>query len=854
MSTITKMVFLDPLGVRSRKWLLSRSYISQKRYWRMWSLRECLHLVANGTANPSRNSSHSQHPTYLLLRVEAIPLSLILSFIINRISHSILTIWSTLLACSTLFLAIYPSVHQITFENVVLGSFLSVLTALFPILLLKTSHTFYNTCRLKPHPADELDTEPGKKTPSISNQEGLRAFWSILRLVALISLLVIVPVLLLSGELQDIHSNSYVLDLKLFWLLVAASGTTAGLLLILTLWLVRATSPVTTIFMLVPSSGLQVAILNHFSLPLYNWVDIVMCWGSSLYFFVNKRKESVGKAMSSNQKISCVLYNVILPVILYMGVLYATHLSQAGTGIMAAGNEDASHRSQFLALINRTDNAYGGQDDYLGPRPHVDTVADLNMMVEQCKEVDGGKGVDDVVNCLSYLTNSEQEYLSLPGSDKNLRASEQDPREAHFLNADRHGNTRSRYIPPSRAQAASISSIGTCAGPIVPFHVYWTGPASWRVELFIKAYLYTQNLPCSRLWLWLDADIDPDAVERMHFKDAIFDRFRPLVDRGDIVLKVWKFPSRVPIPADHTVENEDTNPSGSEKVLSKGIVQDANGQKWLVFDPSRIALSPVVVSDAVRFILLHLYGGLYCDMDVLLLRDMRPMILPDPASGQRAFAEQWVERCYPGDYNTAVISLPANSSLSTYLLSGGLRMGLNFHPRMIGRMLWRDGRSGELAQLHNAVFDPLVTNLRRKGTNTCTVPCHKNFQSAFMRQVEEAPNEWSNYRGEHVGPASDGDVREEWSYPTNRSLENFFRGSWAYHIHNQVSLVHKNFFPLAKIHPIPFTSHIKRNISNHLTLFSSSTVVEIPRTPIMDGRHHACPRQIFHRPAHKCLW
>ena len=733
--------------------------------------------------------SHTQHPTYLLLRVEAIPLTLVLSVFINRVSHSVLTIWSTFLACSTLLLAIYPSVHQITFENVVYGAFSSVFTALFPILLLRTSHALHNTYKLQHRPSDEFGTDAGKKTPSIFNQEGLHTFWFILRLVAIISTLMVIPVLILSGEIQDIHSNSYVLDIKYFWMLVAASGTAAGILLILTLWTVMVTSPAVTVFLLVPSSVLQVAILNKFSLPLHNWADIITCCGSSIYFFVIKRKEHVGKALSSKQKFSGVLYHMIFPVILYMGVLYASRLSQARTAIMgiSAKNGNATNSSQAIGWHDRTETAFQGKDDYLGLRPHVDMVANLTMMVEQCKRVDGGKGVDDVVNCLSYLTNSEQEYLSLPGSNKNLRASEQDPRKAQFLDADRHGNTRLRYMPTSRAQPASKESIGTCAGPVIPFHVYWTGSASWRVELFIKAYLYTQNLPCSRLWLWLDSDIDPDSVEKMLHGDPIFERFRPLVERGDVVLKAWKFPNRVPIPAENAAENRNTDPSGSEKSISKGIVQDASGQKWLVFDASSPALSPVVVSDAVRFIVLHLYGGLYCDMDVLLLRDMRPMILPDPASGQRAFAEQWVERCHPGDYNTAVISLPANSSLSTYLLSGGLRMGLNFHPRMIGRMLWRDDRNGELAQLHNAVFDPLVTNLRRKGTSTCTVPCHKNFKSAFMRQVEEAPNEWSNFHGKHIGPASSGNVREEWANPTNRTLENFFRGSWAYHIHNQVS-------------------------------------------------------------------
>ena len=81
---------------------------------------------------------------------------------------------------------------------------------------------------------------------------------------------------------------------------------------------------------------------------------------------------------------------------------------------------------------------------------------------------------------------------------------------------------------------------------------------------------------------------------------------------------------------------------------------------------------------------------------------------------------------------------------------------------------------------HNAVFDPLVTNLRRRGTGKCTVPCHKNFESAFMGRVDEAEFEWRNYEGPPVEHAA-----EEMA-TTNRTMGNFFRGAFAYHIHNQV--------------------------------------------------------------------
>lgn len=800
-----------------------------------------------------RKFRRTQLPTYILLRIGIIPLSLLLTPIVDRTPHSVLSIWSAFLAGFSLLLAILPSQRQITLGDTLLGVLSSIFAASFPVLLLKTYDTFRNSLTFYRQIASGVDTESGNSADSARNQIELHVFWLILRLVAIVSTALLAVVLLFSGELQDILSNCYVLGMKTLWCSIWGSGMLTGTVLILTLPLARRTSAAVATLLFVPESGFEIAILNHFSLTLSNWTDVIMCWLSSLYFMLEKGKESTAKATGSAQKVYCALRSIILPLVVYACVHYIAHLSQPVILSSHGGRQHAPHTDTDLTWFNRTENMDIAKDDYLGPRPHVDTVANLALLVDRCNEVDGGKGVDDVVNCLSYLSNND--YLSLPAAGNGMRASEQDPRKADFANADGHGNTLARYVPPSEARAPTDAFIGTCAGPVIPFHVYWTGPASWRVELFIKAYLYTQNLPCSRLWLWLDCDTDSDSVDKMLYHDPIFQRFRPLVDRGDLVVKAWKFPLRVPLPsesnhtdADNYFDTSDPE-EGGERIIGKGIVQDANGQQWLMLNPTHLAFSPVVVSDAVRFIVLHQHGGLYCDMDVLLMRDMRPMLLPDPVTGPRPFAEQWVERCHPGDYNTAVISLPANSSLSSYLLRGGLRMGLNFHPNVIGRMMWRDGRNGELKMLHNAVFDPLVTNLRRKGTSMCTVPCHKKFGGAFMSRVEEASKEWSNYRGERLPTANATIIVGEygshqgWDLPsTNRTMENFFHGAWAYHIHNQVCA------SISSISTALSGTRVKWLFTDRF-----SAVVEISRATVMDGRHHASSRWLFRPPANELV-
>ena len=409
-------------------------------------------------------------------------------------------------------------------------------------------------------------------------------------------------------------------------------------------------------------------------------------------------------------------------------------------------------------VFNRPQSTVNPKDDYLGPRPHIDTEADLNLLVEECRGTyEGIEKMRNVFDCLQFFANDEKRYYSLP--EKGQRASQQDPRQAEYNNADGNGNTEHSYVALDSAEPPSQSTLGTCPGPIIPYHVYWTGPATWRVEVFVKSYLYTQNLACSRLWIWLDADRNPNAVDDMLNHDPLFKRFLPLVERGDITLKAWNFPSRIPLPKQE--DNTDgigyyrtpgkPNTQG-EFAVAENIVEDRTGQQWLVLTPKQMTFLPVAVSDAVRFVVLHIHGGCYFDMDVLMLRDMRPLLLPR----EHSFAERWAAHPHPGDYNTAIMSLTANSSLSSYLIRGGVRMGLNFHPRVIGRMAWKDGRDRELLMLETAAFDPIWTEFNWDREGRCTIPCFKNYGEAFKGRLGAISYEWESYDGPKLPTISDG--------------------------------------------------------------------------------------------------
>ena len=189
------------------------------------------------------------------------------------------------------------------------------------------------------------------------------------------------------------------------------------------------------------------------------------------------------------------------------------------------------------------------------------------------------------------------------------------------------------------------------------------------------------------------------------------------------------------------------------------------------------------------------------------------------------------------------MSLSANTSLSSYLLYGGIRMGVNFHPRVLGRMAWKDGRDQEFLMLETGAFDPIWTEFNWDREGRCTVPCLRDYGAAFKGRQGALRDEWESYDGpqletidlakaaqkelkvrgrededeEHVpassaatpaklehadsfqptldeeaqlrkaGVVTDYKFDEDKFPPNNRTLENFFRGAWTYHIHNQVS-------------------------------------------------------------------
>ncbi|EHK98929.1 hypothetical protein M7I_5219 [Glarea lozoyensis 74030] len=411
--------------------------------------------------------------------------------------------------------------------------------------------------------------------------------------------------------------------------------------------------------------------------------------------------------------------------------------------------------------FNRPESLVVPKDDFLGKRPGIDTIANLTKLVEECRgSYEKIEKMPYVQDCLNYLNNGEKEYYYTPSRGE--RASEQPPKLAEYLNADGADNTLDKY--PSY-KAASKDSLGRCNGPIVPYHTYWTGPATWRVELFIKSYFHTQNIPCSRLWIWLDGDRDKDALEKMMNQDPLFKKFLPFVERGDIVLKTWHFPSRVPLPkGDNTdgvgyYKNPGKPNSKNETVVADGLIRDGNGQEWLIVTEKKMTFLPVAVSDAVRFVILHIYGGAYFDMDVIMLRDMRPLLIGD----QHSFAERWGGHPSPGDYNTAIMSLTANSTLSSYLLRGGIFKGKNAFPL---KDEW-EAYQGAPLKLASSSSRAHFWEMKRDVADT-------KEKSEEVRASQMTTTAVTTY-DKNALSKTEYKIEDDQYPPTNRTMENFFQ-------------------------------------------------------------------------------
>lgn len=355
---------------------------------------------------------------------------------------------------------------------------------------------------------------------------------------------------------------------------------------------------------------------------------------------------------------------------------------------------------------------------FFGKRPDARTVANASAIIEACTGA-GPDGWRDTRNCVNYLRYRQDEYHSVDTTSSEARCDATKP---------------------------------------VKYHTYWRGPPTTRVSFMLKSFLFTQNLKCSQMHIWLDADHNSAVVDEA-LESIFLEPFLPLISSGLIVLRSWSYPRKIYIPQEHQID-------------------DFGSDNMLLFQPHKIPSGAVAVSDSVRFIVLHQEGGFYVDMDTMFLRDVRPLLVVQNLS----FAERWAAHSGAGEYNTAYLRLVPHSPLSSFVLQGAARMGLNFHPRVVGRMLAKTGRQEDLRMFETALFDPLWSEFDRERSGICCTPCLTDFAQFYKGQ--RVVDEWITLDTADAVPKPQGLGNVEVAN-LNRTLSNFYVGAYAHHIHNQ---------------------------------------------------------------------
>ncbi|UJR22034.1 hypothetical protein I4U23_025102 [Adineta vaga] len=158
------------------------------------------------------------------------------------------------------------------------------------------------------------------------------------------------------------------------------------------------------------------------------------------------------------------------------------------------------------------------------------------------------------------------------------------------------------------------------------FHTFWNNPNQLDnplLLLHIQSHLYTQNRHCSQLIIWtlpmFYGAINP--MYNVHYPYLQFRTLTPFM----------------------------------KELQQVGV--HINSYRFWLFDRWFVS-KMVALSDAVRFILLHKFGGMYIDADILLLRDLQPFY-------EHEFAYRWSTL---NEYNTAILRLFPQSNISSILL------------------------------------------------------------------------------------------------------------------------------------------------------------------------------------------
>jgi hypothetical protein len=228
-------------------------------------------------------------PMYMISRIAVIPLTLIITAILLRQQHSIQTVSAAMIATLNLLMTSIRSGERDPWESVVAGVSSSLFVALYPVLLLRGYRQLVSDLV----PQGDLLSNTDSHAPSVSTgtKEETRAYWRVLHYTSLLTIAMLIPFVVISGELKQINRNCYFLDVPWFWFLMSCASLGGFGIFSSFLLLIKATSPLSANFVSLPRSVFQIVVLSKFKMPAHSWVGAGLCILSCMWYCLTKIRD-----------------------------------------------------------------------------------------------------------------------------------------------------------------------------------------------------------------------------------------------------------------------------------------------------------------------------------------------------------------------------------------------------------------------------------------------------------------------------------------------------------------------------------------------------------------------------------
>lgn len=211
-------------------------------------------------------------------RILTIPFGL---FFASYLQSQILPVNTLSSALSISFGLFMTSLRHVRFapEGFIAGLFSSVFTALYPFTLLQAYNIMLENLN---------QSTPPSAFPSFEDHQ--RAFWRLLNYINIFSLMLIVPLSIITGAWYEVWRTCYFLDAGFFWFMLGLSGLIAFICFVFMLAMVRVTSPLSAVVANGPRAAATTALLSHFKMQVYSWVGFWMTWALGLWYIKGRRE------------------------------------------------------------------------------------------------------------------------------------------------------------------------------------------------------------------------------------------------------------------------------------------------------------------------------------------------------------------------------------------------------------------------------------------------------------------------------------------------------------------------------------------------------------------------------------